>query len=235
MQGDVTFPAGSGFAGRLALYRGSLRHRRPGAGATSPWPTARCTCCRAPTVEGDILVVGGRLIRVRAGAARRAGSGCYWDAAPVLRAADGPLALRERRRPLGELATARTTLPDRPGPHHAAARHRRHLQPDRGAADRLRPDSSSSGRPRSQLARLDLRGILRTAGEGPDSRSDFGYGARARAALPGRRVGIGGRLYSEVEPIEDQPLSAAENGWSAFLLQRDYRDYFERQGGGGSA
>ena len=31
-------------------------------------------------------------------------------------------------------------LPDRPRPHRPAARHRRHLQPDRGAADRLRPD-----------------------------------------------------------------------------------------------
>ncbi|HZB27551.1 MAG TPA: hypothetical protein VE282_03235, partial [Gemmatimonadales bacterium] len=41
---------------------------------------------------------------------------------------------------------------------------------------------------------------------------------------------LGGRLYSEVAPIETEPLSRAENGWSAFLLQRDHWDYFERKG-----
>lgn len=46
---------------------------------------------------------------------------------------------------------------------------------------------------------------------------------------------MAGRFYSEVQPIEDHPLSGSENGWSAFLLQRDYRDYFERRGIGGSA
>jgi outer membrane protein assembly factor BamA len=45
---------------------------------------------------------------------------------------------------------------------------------------------------------------------------------------------MAGRVYSEVAPFEDQPLSPAENGWSAFLLQRDYRDYLERRGGGGA-
>jgi hypothetical protein len=92
----------------------------------------------------------------------------------------------------------------------------------------LRPSSST-------YARLDLRGILRTAGKAED-RSDFGYVARADFRIQGKpEFGIGGRLYSEVDPIEDQPLSSAESGWSAFLLQRDYRDYFERQGVGGLA
>jgi outer membrane protein assembly factor BamA len=89
----------------------------------------------------------------------------------------------------------------------------------------LRPTARS-------VARLDLRGILRTAGGGSGLTSDFGYTTRAELRLP--TVGITGRMYSEVDPIEDQPLSASENGWSAFLLQRDYRDYFERIGGGGA-
>ena len=51
----------------------------------------------------------------------------------------------------------------------------------------------------------------------------------------GTESGLSGRLYSEVEPIEDQPLSIGENGWASFLLQRDYRDYYEREGIAGSA
>ena len=75
--------------------------------------------------------------------------------------------------------------------------------------------------------------MLRTAGEGARLSSDFGYGVRAELRFPAG--GVAGRLYSEVAAFEDQPLSPAENGWSAFLLQRDYRDYFERRGGGGAA
>jgi hypothetical protein len=91
-------------------------------------------------------------------------------------------------------------------------------------------------RPTSRtLARLDLRGILRTAGSADDL-SDFGYVARADFRVLGQtEFGINGRLYSEVDPIEDHPFPGSESGWSAFLLQRDYRDYFERQGVAGFA
>jgi hypothetical protein len=60
-------------------------------------------------VEGDVLVVGGRLIR-SPGARHVGRERVLWDAAPVLRGPDGALVLRERRRPLGELATARTSF-----------------------------------------------------------------------------------------------------------------------------
>ena len=108
MQGDVTLPAGSHFDGKLALYRGSLRV----AGRVSgPIVVANGTLYLLPgaSVDGEILVVGGRLIRseqvTHLGPER-----VYWDAAPVIRTADGLLALREHRRPLTDLATARTTF-----------------------------------------------------------------------------------------------------------------------------
>ena len=74
MQGDVTFPAGSRFDGQLALYRGSLRIAGRVAG---PVAVANGTLYLLPgaAVEGDILVVGGRLLRSRAGAASRSGAG----------------------------------------------------------------------------------------------------------------------------------------------------------------
>jgi hypothetical protein len=233
MQGDVTLPAGSKFEGKLALYRGSLRIAGRVRG---PIAVANGTLYLLPgsSVDGEILVVGGRLLRSEQvehiGRER-----VYWDAAPVIRGNDGLLSLRERRRRLGEIATARTSF--------QAGRFRATLSLTTGGTyNRIeglpvlfgplleyRPNNTT-------LARLDARGILRTAGESTDLRSDFGYIVRAEIKFgKSPEFGIGGRLYSEVAPIEDQPLSAAESGWSAFLLQRDYRDYFERQGISGLA
>ena len=62
MQGDVTLPAGSRFEGSLALYRGALRI----AGRVSgPVTVANGTLYLMPgaSIQGEILVVGGRLIR----------------------------------------------------------------------------------------------------------------------------------------------------------------------------
>ena len=233
MQGDVTLPAGSEFEGKLALYRGSLRIAGRVRG---PIAVANGTLYLLPgsSVDGEILVVGGRLLRSEQvehiGAER-----VYWDAAPVIRGNDGLLSLRERRRRLGEIATARTSF--------QAGRVRTTLSLSTGGTyNRIEGLPVLFGplfeyRPnKTTVARLDARGILRTAGESTDLRSDFGYIVRADIKSGrGTEFGIGGRLYSEVAPIEDQPLSAAESGWSAFLLQRDYRDYFERQGVSGLA
>jgi hypothetical protein len=230
VQGDVSFPAGSMFAGRLAIFRGSLRLAGQVRGDVV---VINATLYLLPgaDVEGDVLVVGGRLIR--SPGARHAGrERVLWDAAPVLRGPDGVLVLRERRRPLGELATARASFrtgrirTDLVLATGGTYNRIEGLPIVFGPTFELRPS-------RRTLARLDLRGILRTAGEGSRLSSDFGYGARAELAFPAG--GIAGRIYSEVAPFDEQPLSAAENGWSAFLLQRDFRDWFERRGGGGAA
>jgi hypothetical protein len=230
VQGDVSFPAGSMFAGRLAIFRGSLRLAGRVRGDVV---VINATLYLLPgaDVEGDVLVVGGRLIR-SPGARHVGRERVLWDAAPVLRDPDGALVLRERRRPLGELATARASF--RTGRVRTDL-----LLATGGTYNRIEglpivfgPTFELRPSPRS-LARLDLRGILRTAGEGSRLSSDFGYGARAQLAFPGG--GIAGRIYSEVAPFDEQPLSPAENGWSAFLLQRDFHDWFERRGGGGAA
>jgi hypothetical protein len=228
MSGEVGFPPGTAFQGKLAQYRGSLRI----AGRVDgPIAVANGTLYLLPGAEvnGEILVVGGRLIR-STGARHDGRERVIWDAAPVIRLPGGTLALRERRRPLGELAAAkasfqtgkvRTTLFLATGGTYNRIE---------GVPIVFGPQFELRPTPRS-IARLDLRGILRTAGGGSGLTSDFGYTTRAELRLP--TVGIAGRMYSEVDPVEDQPLSASENGWSAFLLQRDYRDYFERIGGGG--
>jgi hypothetical protein len=233
MQGDVSLPAGSRFEGQLALYRGSLRIAGRVAGRIA---VANGTLYLLPgaAVEGEILVVGGRLIRSEQ-VSHVGGERVYWDAAPVIRNSDGLLVLRERRRPLGDIAQARASF--------QTGRIRTTLSLATGGTyNRIEGLPVLFGplfeyRPATHtLARLDLRGILRTAGESASPRSDFGYVVRGELRFEGKsEFGVGARLYSEVQEIEDQPLTDSESGWSAFLLQRDYRDYFEREGISGTA
>ena len=228
-QGDVEFPAGSSFEGRLAVHRGTLRI---GGRMRGPIAVVNGTLQLQPgaRVEGDILVVGGRLIR--ADQAAHAGlERVYWDAAPVVRTPEGLLVLRERRRPLRDLAAARTSF--QTGRVRTTL-----LLATGGTYNRIEGLPIVFGptfelRPtRRSALKLDLRGILRTAGEGSRLTSDFGY--QGRLEYRNGRFGVAGRVYSEVSSIEDHPLSDSESGWSAFLLQRDYRDYFERRGAGGA-
>ena len=129
----------------------------------------------------------------------------FWDAAPVVRGSDGLLTLSERRRPLGEFATASATF-------QAGQVRTTLLLATGGTYNRIEGLPIVFGplfefRPSPSIyTRLDLRGILRTAGQSTDSRSDFGYGVRGDVRFAGgTEWGLSGRLYSEVEPIEDQP------------------------------
>jgi hypothetical protein len=229
VQGDVTFPSGSRFDGRLALHRGNLRIAGRVEG---PIAVANGTLHLLPgaDVRGDILVIGGRLIRA-AGARHEGRQRVFWDAAPVARTDDGLLEIRERRRPIGDLAAARTSF--QTGKVRTTL-----LIATGGTYNRIEglpivfgPTFDLRTGRRSAL-KLDLRGILRTAGS-ETGLADFGYQARGEFRLG--RFGVAGRVYSELTPMEDHPLSPSEAGWSAFLLQRDYRDYFDRRGFGGLA
>lgn len=80
--------------------------------------------------------------------------------------------------------------------------------------------------------RLDAYAIVRTETSFGGDQDDIGHNVNAEVRL-GRRGGVlvGGRLYNNVEPTETWQLSQGEAGLAAFLLRRDYRDYYERRGG----
>jgi hypothetical protein len=211
VQGDVVFPAGSGFSGRLALHRGNLRI----AGRVDgPIAVANGTLHlqAGAEVRGDILVIGGRLIR-DAGAHHEGRERVYWDAAPVMRTEEGLLEIRGRRRPIGDLASARTSF--QTGKVRTTL-----LLGTGGTYNRIEGlpivfgPSFDLRTSRRSAFKLDLRGILRTAGS--ESRlADFGYHARGEFRFG--RFGVAGRVYSELTPIEEHPLSLSEVGWSSFL------------------
>ena len=161
MQGDVTFPSDSRFEGRLALHRGTLRIAGQVEG---PIAVANGTLHLLPgaDVRGDILVIGGRLIRA-AGARHQGRQRVYWDAAPVEMGEEGLLELRERRRPIGDLAAARTSF--QTGKVRTTL-----LLATGGTYNRIEGLPIVFGPTfdlrtgRRSAFRLDLRGILRTAG-----------------------------------------------------------------------
>ena len=80
--------------------------------------------------------------------------------------------------------------------------------------------------------RLDAYAIVRTETSFGGDQDDIGHNVSTEVRL-GRRGGVlvGGRLYNNVEPTETWQLSQGEAGLAAFLLRRDYRDYYERRGG----
>jgi len=81
-------------------------------------------------------------------------------------------------------------------------------------------------------ARLDAYAVLRTETSFEGTQDDIGHNVNAEFRF-GRRGGllVGGRLFNVVDPVENWQLTNLEAGLSAFLMHRDYRDYFERRGG----
>ena len=81
----------------------------------------------------------------------------------------------------------------------------------------------------------DLFGIFRTGARLDWNGNNVGYDARAELRF-GRNehFSIGARLFDVVAPVEAWQLSDVEVGLAAFLAHSDYRDYYDRHGGGGT-
>ncbi len=227
--GDVDLPAESRLTATVAVYRGSVRIAGRLDGSLTVI-NGSVLLLPGGSVTGDVLVVGGR-ISVGEGATIGGARQELWDAAPVVRSPEGTLVVRERRR-LPNLTAASRSFES--GPLRATV-----LLGTEGTYNRVEGLPIVFG-PGLQYrfnadvsARLDIRGILRSAADEDKLRDDFGYFARAELRINGSKgIGLGARAYSTVSPIEDQPLSRNEVGWSAFLFQRDQRDYFLRKGVG---
>jgi hypothetical protein len=80
--------------------------------------------------------------------------------------------------------------------------------------------------------RLDPAAILRTGSSFSSSDPDVGYSVRAEIrAGHDNAIGFGGRLFSIVDPVEAWQMSNLEAALAAFVVRRDYRDYYQRHGG----
>lgn len=81
--------------------------------------------------------------------------------------------------------------------------------------------------------RASLIGILRSGRDFSLRTGDFGYRASGEllfGSVRGGNLGLGVRALDVVQSTEPWPLKDYEAGWAAFLLHRDYRDYYRREG-----
>ncbi|MGE0354956.1 MAG: BamA/TamA family outer membrane protein [Gemmatimonadales bacterium] len=227
--GDVDIPADAGLRGAIAVFRGSVRLAGRIDGSLLVI-NGSAAVLNGAEVTGDVMVIGGGL-SVFPGGRVGGRQDVFLDAIPVSRAADGRLVVRQRRQ-LPDLSAARKRFESGPFSTTLLLGTDRTYNRIEGLPIIFGPGFEYRFSP-GLSARLDLHGILRTATDVDALREDFGYMARAELrfqGLPGG--GLGFRAYNQVRSIEDQPLSRSEVGWSAFLFQRDQRDYYLSQGVG---
>ena len=81
--------------------------------------------------------------------------------------------------------------------------------------------------------RFDANVIVRTGSSFATDRGDFGDRLRSEVRIGRNRgVGIGAYAMNIVDAVESWQMSDVEVALAAFLARRDYRDYFQRHGGG---
>jgi cytoskeletal protein CcmA (bactofilin family) len=226
--GTFVLPAGSELRGVVALFRGMLVVQGQLSGPVHVingdlWVTA------TGRVDGEAIVTGGR-IRVDPGGVITGTQRAWSDPAPVYRTTAGRLALREQRRAIGELGSATRSF-------YTAGISTTLSLGTSGSYNRVEglpivvgPSFAHQATPTVDV-RLDLRGIIRTTTDPTGIRNRFGYDARLEwvVGVPARAV-IGGRLRSEVVPVEASPWSRTEAGWLAFLMHEDSRDHYQAIG-----
>ena len=233
LPGGLVLPPGARLGGPVASFRGTLR---VGGLVEGPLTIINGDLIieRGGRVVGDALVAGGRMT-VEEGGSFEGASRVFWDAVPVTRQSDGSLAPRERRRQLGDFATAERTF--QTGQVRTTLRLTTSQTYNRieGLGIVFGPAFEWRAAP-NLTASLDLRAILRTAPDPSPFRRDLGWLVRTDWRFNGARGwGFGARTYSVISGIEEHTLPRDEVGWNAFLFQRDNRDYFSSEGVGGSA
>jgi hypothetical protein len=231
LNGPLDVPGGSRLSGPVAVYRGEVVVAGEVDGPLTI-VNGDLTILRTGSVTGPILVAGGRFVAVP-GSIVSDEPRVYSEAAPVVRQADGTLVLREHRKTLGELAQARTTFQTGRVRTTLAIATGKTYNRVEGLPIVFGPRFDWRAN-RSVAGHLELEGILRTASDITSSRRDIGWLARTDWRF-GRRgtIGAGLKAYSQIVGVEEQTLPREEIGWNSFLFQRDYRDYFETQGGSG--
>ncbi len=228
LTGGLILPRGATVTGPVVAFRGQVRI----AGAVQgPLTVINGDVVILPggRVLGDVLVAGG-LFTVEPGGIHEGERRVFWDAAPLQRMSDGSLSVRERRRPLGDFATATKSF--QTGEIKTTIRLSTTQTYNRieGLGIVFGPAFEWRVSPGTR-ASLDLRGILRTAPDPTPFRRDLGWIIRSDWRFQGSRgFGIGARTYSVIAGIEEHTLPKDEIGWNAALFQRDNRDYFSSEG-----
>jgi len=219
--GDATIPAGTIVDGDVGLPGGRLVVRGAVLGRIVVL-NGDLLLEAGSRVDGDILVIGGEAF-IDPGA-ETAGDISVHEHPLRYRTRNGRLeAIPEEAFAPGFLAEdlgfgqARFTL--RAGPVYNRVE---------GLPVRFGPIIQTAG---SNPLSLEAFGIWKSV-SGLNLDSDrLGYSFRTQQGMGGRgTVHIGASAFREVSAVEDRGMMPAEASLSTFLLRRDLRDYFEREG-----
>lgn len=210
--GRATIPEGASLAGDVGALDGSLTVAGAIAGSVV---VVGGDLVLAPTgvISGDVIVVGGRL---RGDADRIDGEFLRYDETFTFVVRDGRVGLRDppdRREGL-YLGASRITV--RAGTNYNRVE---------GLPIVFGPVIESRG---DDAFRVEALATYRTESDFTQDRLGYRIGAEQRFGSP-LTFTVRGGAYSEVEPME-YVLSDVESSLAAFLLHRDYRDYYERRG-----
>ena len=81
---------------------------------------------------------------------------------------------------------------------------------------------------------MEAAAVVRTGTSFNSEQGDVGHKLRGEVRFGDERgLGVGGRMYSVVDPVEAWQLTNLETALASFLFRRDYRDYFLRHGTSG--
>jgi hypothetical protein len=227
--GSFMLPSGAQLSGSVAVFYGPLRVAGELIGKVTVI-NGDLVIDTGGLVRGEVLVVGGRIVVRSGGRLEGNPHRSYPIQAQLIRTAAGTLVVRPPPRSLGELATAAASFPVGPLKTTLSIETGRTYNRVEGLPIAFGPTIVREGLPNLD-ERLDLRGIAWTAPDRTDRRADFGYSAQLQFRFgTRRRLTLRGQLYRVISTTEEQPLSAMEAGWSAFLFQRDTRDYYQAEG-----
>ncbi len=164
-------------------------------------------------ITGDVILVGGRL---RGDMARIQGGFFRYDETFTFVVRDGRVGLREPPDRREGLYLGRSRLTVRAGTNYNRSE---------GLPIVFGPVIESRS---SNPVRVEALAIYRTESESTRDRLGYGISAEQRFGSP-ITFSVRGGAYSDVVPVE-YLLSDLESSLAAFLLHRDYRDYYERRG-----
>jgi hypothetical protein len=190
---------------------------------------ADVTLAAGSVVEGDVVVLGGALVRDDQSSVH---GSSRWESGRVQVRREGDRLVLTERRPI----PAR-----RSRPYDERDRARAFLMLGLGGTYNrieglpLRLGAGVEWQNGDLGGRVDGYGVFRTAGDFSGSREDLGYRATGelRFGRGSPPLTLGGRAYDLVVPTQDWPLSRHEVGWATLLWHRDYRDYYLQRGGAG--
>jgi len=176
-------------------------------------------------VTGDVIVVGGTV--ARSPTAVISGDLRVYTAPLAYRTKGEEIALAPPDlRPLVPAAGDREVVGHRRLAVVAHAHDGRHVQPGRRPPGGVRAAVRLEAPSQSAPAGRRVGGVPHRRRLHPQ-RSDLGYLVRTELRSgEAPAYGIELRAFDDVTPVEDWGLRAGEVGWSAFLFQRDYRDYY---------